>query len=575
MFPGRSAAPGIAIGKAFRVQHTSNTARQTENISASSVHEEQAKLDSAVERARLELREIINSTKKSLGQDESAIFEAHLMILEDPEFVAHARASIENQLLSAQSALQTRTEYFISTFEAMDSEYMRARAADVKDIGQRLQNHLSGQACIDLSNFSEDVVIVADELSPSEVSNLDTKFVRGLITEQGGRTSHVTIIARTLEIPMIVGAKDIVSKVSDGDLIVFDGEVGEAFVRPDAELLTKFVSQKKQVDALHFENKALIGEASITLDGRKVVLAGNIGTPRDLVVLKRHDAEGVGLFRTEFLFMDRASMPSENEQFEAYKEVLQGCMPHMVVIRTMDIGGDKELSYLKIEKEDNPFLGVRGIRLCLQNKPIFKTQLRAILRASHYGKLGIMFPMVSSLEELLEAKALLEEVRIELLKENVPVAKHLQVGVMIEVPAAALISDTLAKHCDFFSIGTNDLIQYCCAVDRMNKTLVPLYSPYHPGVLRLVYQVIQSAKKEQIWVGVCGEIAGNPNLALLLLGMGLDEFSMSPASILPIRKLFRSCSYSHLQSWVKEILELQSASQIEHRLTELLKTAHV
>lgn len=564
MFPGRSASPGIAIGKAVVIQHAPLVVEKR-NASADT---EIRRLHSAIETSKKDLQKILERAQKVMGPEEAAIFESHVMLLEDPEVLEQTVNKIKTENVNAEYAFKQVIDQFVAVFEAMEDEYMRSRAADVQDIGKRVLSHLSGRKMVDLSHFEEDVVLLTDDLSPSEFALMDLEHVTGFVTEKGGRTSHVAIMARTLEVPAVVGVKGITEQVGEGSLVAFDGDIGEVFVDPDQSMLTRFQDRKQKLEKLKMELKTLVGKPSVTADGHKVILAGNIGTPSDVPALKSNDAEGVGLYRTEFLYMDRSQMPSEEEQYTSYKTVLEACSPHMVVIRTLDIGGDKKLPYFKMDEEENPFLGNRAIRLCLQNKDMFRVQLRALMRASAHGNLAIMFPMISSLEELLEAKALLEDVRTELKSEGVKMLP-IQVGIMIEIPSAALISDVLAKHCDFFSIGTNDLIQYTCAVDRMNKNLESLYNPYHPGVLRLIKLVIDNAHKENKWVGVCGEVGGKLDLVPLLLGMGLDEFSMSPPSVLAVRKLVRSLNYASLKTKVADILASSTGEEVEKKLKNI------
>ena len=432
---------------------------------------------------------------------------------------------------------------FVSIFESMDNEYMRERAADIKDVTNRVLRHILGIKVVDLSALSEEVILIAHDLTPSDTATMNKNMVLGFLTDIGGRTSHTAIMARTLEIAAVVGLNDATEKIKDGDFVVFNGETGEVIVNPDKETINKYSQLKAKFDEEKEALKQLIGKASTTLDERHVELAGNIGSPNDLEGLLKNDAEGVGLYRTEFLYMDKEDdFPTEDEQYEAYKAVLEGMNGKPIVIRTLDIGGDKELKYFKMDEEMNPFLGYRAIRLCLDRTDIFKTQLRALYRASVHGKLRIMFPMISSLEELLKAKEILKEVLAEMDAEGIAYSNDVEVGMMIEIPSAAVISDILAKHVDFFSIGTNDLIQYTCAVDRMNQKISYLYNQFNPAVLRLIKMVIDNAHKEGKWVGMCGEAAGDQRMIPILLGMGLDEFSMSPISILPARKFITSVS---------------------------------
>lgn len=567
MFTGTSASPGIALGKALIVEHEELV---IEKKDINSAEEELNKFDSAIEKSIAELSEVKNKALEELGKEKAAIFEAHLMVLDDPELLKSTKDKITGENLNAEFAFKEIIDQFIAIFEAMDNEYMRERAADIKDVSGRVLRHILGKTVVDLATLEEEVILVAPDLTPSDTATMNKDKVLGFLTNIGGRTSHTAIMARTLEVPAVVGLKDITEKVNNGDFIVFNGESGEVIVNPDNETIDKYKELKSNYETMKKELEALMGEESISVDGRKVELAGNIGTPKDVEGLKNNDAEGVGLYRTEFLYMNRDSLPTEEEQYESYKSVLESMNQKPIVIRTLDIGGDKNLPYLKFEEEMNPFLGYRAIRLCLDKTDIFETQLRALLRASVYGNLRIMFPMISSLEELLEAKEILEKVKSDLDNEGIEYAKDIQVGMMIEVPSAAIISDILAKHVDFFSIGTNDLIQYTTAVDRMNEKIHYLYKPFNPAVLRLIKMVIDNGHKEDIWVGMCGEMAGDQKLIPILLGMGLDEFSMSPISILPARKLIRSLKYEETKEIASKVVNMSSAEEIEAYMEKVL-----
>ena len=449
-------------------------------------------------------------------------------------------------------------------FESMDNEYMRERAADIKDVTNRIIRHLLGIKIVDLAALEEEVILVAHDLTPSDTATMNKSKVLGFLTDIGGRTSHTAIMARTLEIAAVVGLTDITTKANDGDYIVFNGDTGEVILNPDEETIDKYTKLKNEFDEYRKSLELLKGKPSQTTDKRHVELAGNIGSPNDVEGLIKNDAEGVGLYRTEFLYMDKEDgFPTEEEQYEAYKAVLEGMDNKPIVIRTLDIGGDKELPYFDMEPEMNPFLGYRAIRICLDRKDIFKTQLRALYRASVHGTLRIMFPMISSLEELLAAKEVVAEVKEELKSEGIAYADNVEVGMMIEIPSAAVISDILAKHVDFFSIGTNDLIQYTCAVDRMNQKISSLYNQFNPAVLRLIKTVIDNAHAEGKWVGMCGESAGDQRMIPILLGFGLDEFSMSPISILPARKLITSVSYEDMKKFAGEVLAMGTAEEIK------------
>lgn len=561
MFKGTGASPGIAIGKVLVVEHSE---LEIEKRSIVDIDEEVTKFDRAVEISKEELTKVKEKALVELGEHEAEIFEAHLLVLEDPELIDSAKAKIRDEEVNADFALKEIRDMFVGMFESMDNEYMRERAADIKDVTNRIIRHLLGAKIVDLAALEEEVVLVAHDLTPSDTATMNKSKVLGFLTDIGGRTSHTAIMARTLEIAAVVGLTDITTKAKDGDYIVFNGDTGEVILNPDEEIMTKYTKLKTEFEEYRKSLELLKGKPSVTLDGRHVELAGNIGSPKDVEGLIKNDAEGVGLYRTEFLYMDKEdAFPTEEEQYEAYKAVLEGMYNKPIVIRTLDIGGDKELPYFEMESEMNPFLGYRAIRICLDRKDIFKTQLRALYRASVHGKLRIMFPMISSLEELLAAKEVVAEVKDELKAEEVAFADDVEVGMMIEIPSAAVISDILAKHVDFFSIGTNDLIQYTCAVDRMNQKISHLYNQFNPAVLRLIKTVIDNAHKEGKWVGMCGESAGDQRMIPILLGFGLDEFSMSPISILPARKLITSVSYEDMQNFANEVLSMGTAKEIK------------
>lgn len=559
-FKGTGASPGIALGKALVVEHKELVIEKRTIID---VDAEIAKLRDAVQVSKVELEKVKEKAAKELGEAEAEIFGAHLLVLEDPELTGAAEAKIADEKVNADFALNEIKEMFVAMFESMDNEYMRERAADIKDVTNRVLRHLLGIKVVDLSALDEEVVLVAHDLTPSDTATMNKKMVLGFLTNIGGRTSHTAIMARTLEIAAVVGLTDITENVKDGDFVVFNGDTGEVIINPDEETKAAYAAKKQAFEEEKKALELLKGKESVTLDGRRVELAGNIGTPNDIEGLIKNDAEGVGLYRTEFLYMDSDKLPEEDTQFEAYKAVLEGMSGKPIVIRTLDIGGDKKLDYLPLDEEMNPFLGYRAIRLCLDRTDIFKTQLRALYRASVYGKLRIMFPMISSLEELLQAKEIVKEVQAELDAEGIAYAKDVEIGMMIEVPSAAVISDVLAKHVDFFSIGTNDLIQYTTAVDRMNQKISYLYNQFNPAVLRLIKMVIDNAHKEGKWVGMCGEAAGDQMMIPILLGFGLDEFSMSPISILPARKLITSVNEADMKKFADEVLAMGTAEEIK------------
>ncbi|MDT2010524.1 phosphoenolpyruvate--protein phosphotransferase [Carnobacterium divergens] len=537
MLKGIAASDGVAIAKAYMLIEPDLSFNK---ITVEDSDSEVERLVKALDKAKEELEMIRQKAVESLGEEEAQVFDAHLMVLSDPELIGSIESNIKDNKVNAESGLKEVTDMFIGMFEGMeDNPYMQERAADIKDVTKRVLSHLLGVKLPSPSMINEEVIVVAHDLTPSDTAQLDRKFVKAFVTDIGGRTSHSAIMARSLEIPAIVGTKEITAKVKDGDMIVIDGLEGDVLVHPaDSDVKTYEAKAKAFADQKAEWNK-LKNEATVTLDGKHIELAANIGTPKDLVGVKDNGGEAVGLYRTEFLYMDSPDFPSEEDQFIAYKAVLEGMEGKAVVVRTMDIGGDKELPYLTLPHEMNPFLGYRAIRICLAQPDMFRTQLRALLRASVFGKLRIMFPMIATLGEFRQAKAMLMEEKAKLVSEGVSVADDIQVGIMIEIPAAAVIADKFAKEVDFFSIGTNDLIQYTMAADRMNERVSYLYQPYNPSILRLIKNVIDASHKEGKWTGMCGEMAGDQTAVPLLMGLGLDEFSMSASSILKTRSLMK------------------------------------
>ena len=565
MFKGIAASSGVSICKALVLKEVKYN---IEKKNIENVPKEIDSLHAALKLSREQLSNVKKITENKMGKDNAEIFEAHLLMLDDPELIGEIEGKIKNESLNAEFAVKSTVETFVSIFEQMDNEYMRERAADIRDIGKRLLNNLLGVVHRSISDLEDKCIIVTKDLTPSDTAQMDHEKVLGIVTDIGGSTSHSAIMARSLEIPAVVGLGNISEVVKEGDLLIIDGDEGLVIINPDIETLQRYKDKHEKNEQAKQELKKLMDTESITIDGRKVELAGNIGTPDNVLGVLKNGGEGIGLFRTEFLYMNKENFPSEEEQFNAYKAVLEGMRGKPVVIRTLDIGGDKKLSYLSIDEEMNPFLGYRAIRLCLDRKDIFKTQLRALLRASVYGNLKIMFPMISGLEELREAKAITWEVKQELIKEKIEVSEDIELGIMIEIPSAAVISDILAKEVDFFSIGTNDLIQYTVAVDRMNQKISYLYDPFNPAVLRLIKNVIDNAHKEGKWVGMCGEMAGDTRLTPVLLGFGLDEFSMSPSSILKVRKCITNFEYTKVKEVSDHILKLGTAREIENYIKE-------
>ncbi|SJZ62371.1 phosphoenolpyruvate--protein phosphotransferase [Garciella nitratireducens] len=566
---GIGASPGIAIGKAYVLTHQEIKVDQ-KNIEDKEIAKEQQKLEKAIEISKKQLQTIKEKAVSELGVSEAEIFKAHLLVLEDPEFIGQIQYSIENEKINAAYATQKIMEQFIKVFQSMDDAYFKERAADIKDVGTRLLKNILGIASQDLSMLEEDVVIFAHDLTPSDTAQMNKNRVLGFGTEIGGRTSHTAIMARSLEIPAVVGLKEVTQQAQQGDMVILDGLTGEVFLNPSQEVLQKYQSKKEMYENYRKELEKLKDLPAQTSDGHRVEIVGNIGTPKDVEGVLKNGGEGIGLYRTEFLYMDRESMPTEEEQFEAYKEVLENMEGKPVIIRTLDIGGDKKLPYLDTPEEMNPFLGWRAIRLCLENKEMFKTQLRAILRASVFGKALIMFPMISGVQEVRQAKELLEEAKKELEAENKKYDKDIKVGIMVEIPSAAVSADIIAKEVDFFSIGTNDLCQYTIAVDRMNEKISHLYQPLHPAILRLVKNVIDASHKERIFTGMCGEMAGDPISTLILLGLGLDEFSMSASSIPQIKKIIRSVSMEEAKQIAQEALSLSTSEEIKEMVEKKL-----
>ncbi|WP_027415907.1 phosphoenolpyruvate--protein phosphotransferase [Aneurinibacillus terranovensis] len=565
---GIAAASGYAMGPAFLLEEE-KVAVQKQTLSPDQVGAEVERFDSKVTQAIQELEVIKEKARKKLGDEEAEIFSAHILVLNDPEYIGAVREKITNEYINAEAALQEVTDNFIAIFESMDNEYMRERAADIRDVSSRVLHRLAGIEEKSLDDVSEPVVMIAHDLTPSDTAQLNRDKVAGFATNIGGRTSHSAIMARSMEIPAVVGLKNIVEQVKTGDYVVVDGSQGVVHVNPDEVTVASYKEKQRHFAARQAELNKLKDAHSVTADGHRVELVSNIGNPLDAVGAKKNGAEGIGLYRTEFLYMGRNEFPSEEEQFEAYKSVAEMFDKESpVVIRSLDIGGDKELPYLDLPKEMNPFLGYRAIRLCLDRTDIFKVQLRAILRASIYGNVKLMYPMISSLAELREANKVLDEVKDELTSKNIPFNRNMEVGMMIEIPAAAIIADQLAKEVDFFSIGTNDLIQYTMAADRMNERVSYLYQPFNPAVLRLINMVIQAAHKAGKWAGMCGEMAGNLTAIPILLGMGLDEFSMSASSILPARALMHRLSQSEVKPLAERVLQMESAEEIVRYVEE-------
>ena len=569
MITGIPASPGIVFGKAL-VLKEEKIVLDTQKISEDQVEAEVARFYAGREAAVEQLNSIHQRALKSLGEEKAAIFEGHLMILEDEELEEEIIDYLRSQKVNASVAASKIIDQQVEMLSEIDDEYLKERAGDIRDIGNRLIKNILGMHIVDLGDITEESILVAYDLTPSETAQLNLEKVLGFITDIGGRTSHTSIMARSLELPAIVGTNDVTARVNTGDYLILDAVNNRVYVNPtQAE-----IDELKTLEAKLAEEKAELAKLkdlpAVTLDGHKVDVVANIGTIRDCEGAHRNGAEGVGLYRTEFLFMDRDQLPSEEEQFIAYKEVVEAMEGRLVVLRTMDIGGDKELPYLNLPKEMNPFLGWRAVRIALDRREILHAQLRAVLCASAFGKLAVMFPMIISVEEIRELKSVLETLKAELRAEGKAFDENIQVGVMVETPSAAVNAKFLAKEVDFFSIGTNDLTQYTLAVDRGNELISHLYNPMSPSVLGLIKQVIDASHAEGKWTGMCGELAGDERATLLLLGMGLDEFSMSAISVPRIKKLIRHVNYQEVKALADEALQKPTAAEIEQLIQAFL-----
>ncbi len=563
MLKGIAASQGIAVAKVYKLEQPVLDITRVE----CDVDDQLAKLDAAFAKTVEDIEKIKEVASKSLAAEELAVFDAHLMMAGDPELRSQIEDMIKNEKVNAEFATEQVANMMVSIFESMDDAYMRERAADVKDVTFRLMCNICGKVIPNLATIDRPVIIVAKDLTPSDTGSLNKEFAKGFATEIGGRTSHSAIMARSLEIPAVVGVTGILDAAQDGDEVILDAINGEVILNPTPEQVADYEKRAEVFKAEKEALKALKDKESVSVDGHKVLLVGNIGSPKDAEGVVENGGEGVGLFRTEFLYMKSEDWPDEETQFQAYKAVMETMNGKPVVIRTLDIGGDKKLNYYTFEEEMNPFLGVRAVRFCLMRKDIFRTQLRALLRASAYGHLCIMFPMIATVNEFKEAKQCYEDARAELIAEGVAVGDKVEVGCMIEIPAAAVLADQLSKYADFFSIGTNDLIQYSMAADRMSQPVSYLYQPLNPSILRLVKMTIDGAHKNGKWCGMCGEMAGDELAAPLLLGLGLDEFSMSATSILNARKIITGLSYEEMKAMAEKAVACDTAEEV----TELVK----
>ncbi|WP_230621409.1 phosphoenolpyruvate-protein phosphotransferase PtsI [Aggregatibacter sp. Marseille-P9115] len=569
MISGIPASPGIVFGKAL-VLKEEKIVLDTQKIKESQIDAEIARFYEGRSAAVEQLNSIKDRAYASLGEEKAAIFEGHLMILEDEELEEEILDYLRSNKVNAAVAANVIIDQQVAMLSEIDDEYLKERAGDIRDIGNRLIKNILGMHIVDLGEINEEAILVAYDLTPSETAQLNLDKVLGFVTDIGGRTSHTSIMARSLELPAIVGTNNVTELVNTGDFLILDALNNAVYVNPSQDEIQRLKTLQAKLAEEKAELAKLKDLPALTLDGHSVDVVANIGTIRDVEGAERNGAEGVGLYRTEFLFMDRDQLPTEEEQFIAYKEVVEAMNGNLVILRTMDIGGDKELPYLNLPKEMNPFLGWRAIRIALDRREILNAQLRAVLRASAYGRLAVMFPMIISVEEIRELKSVIEELKVELRNEGKDFDENIQIGVMVETPSAAVNAKFLAKEVDFFSIGTNDLTQYTLAVDRGNELISHLYNPMSPSVLNLIKQVIDASHAEGKWTGMCGELAGDENATILLLGMGLDEFSMSAISVPRIKKLIRNVNYQDAKLLAEKALQQPTAAEIERLVADFL-----
>ena len=562
---GIGASEGVAIGKVLLFTEEEMIIPEVKDEN-STIEAELTKLEDGLKKSKTQLIAIREKVKEKMGEDKAAIFDGHIMLLEDEDLIMEVEDKIKGEGLPAAKALHDGINEYCEMISKLDDPYLRERAADLQDIGKRWVKNLLGIRIKDLSDLEPNTVVVTYDLTPSDTAQLDLENCVGFLTEVGGKTAHSAIMARSLELPAVVGIKGVLNEVKEGETVIMDGEEGELFLYPSPELIAEYVAKKEKLAAEKEELKKLISEEAVTTDGRKVDIWGNIGSPNDVDAVIASGATGIGLYRTEFLFMNSDHFPTEEEQYEAYKVVVQKMQGKPVTIRTMDIGGDKELPYLDLPKEMNPFLGYRAIRISLENKDMFKTQLKAILRASHYGQIKIMYPMISSVNEIRKANEILEECKNELDEIGQLFDRNIKVGIMVETPSTAIIAYKFAKEVDFFSIGTNDLTQYFLAVDRGNEMVSALYNSFNPAVLEAIQKVIDAAHNAGISVSMCGEFAGDKKATKLLLGMGLDSFSMSASSTLQVKKIIRSSSYAEAQKYRDIILQQDTPAEVLEKL---------
>lgn len=564
---GVAASPGIGIGKAF-VMKEESLAYELRKLAKSDVKKEIRRFQSAIDKTRHDILETRDRLLKVLGKSHAALIDVHLLILEDALFTKDVEKKITQEQMNAEAALVMVLEHISHTFDQLGDEFFRQRKDDVQDVGKRVMRHLLGKQSVGLAHLKDRSIIIAHDLAPSDTLSMRDDLVEGFATDIGGRTSHTAILAQGLEIPAVVGLREITSKVRSGDMLIVDGSAGLVVINPTMTMLENYRKAREIQLAERRELEKLRDLPAQTPDGRRVVLASNLESPDEVKAALGHGAEGIGLYRTEFMYLNRNTLPTEEEHYQNYVTVAKQMLPYSVIIRTLDLGGDKlaPLGVSGLTPEQNPFLGLRGIRLCLRYPELFKLQLRAILRASTEGKLKIMYPMITSIDELKQANVILEEVRRELRAKNVSFDPSVEVGVMIETPSAAVVADLIAKEADFLSIGTNDLIQYTLAVDRVNENVASLYNPLHLGVLRLINNVVEASHKAGRWVGMCGEMAGDPTFTRILLGMGLDEFSVAAAAVPRIKSLIRETTLVDAKKLAQEILQSTDQEAVQKRL---------
>jgi len=574
VFRGIAASPGIAMGKVYILEKEDLPILKYK-IKKEQVEKEIERFKEAVEESKKQLEEIKERVKKKIGIRESYIFQAHLSILEDPLLIDSTIERIKKERLNAETSLRNTFKAFPKKFASAQAGFIQERFRDVEDIGERILRNLLNKPTFTLSHLEESIIIVAYDLAPSDTASMQKGKILGFATDIGGRTSHTAIMARSLEIPAVVGMGDITQKVKPGSIIILDGNTGRVIINPTPSQIEKYQKEEEEFFSYKKKLEALKTLPAQTLDGREIELGVNIAGSEEIDIALKDGAEGVGLFRTEYLYMNRTTLPSEEEQLKAYKTVAHKTTPNTVIIRTLDLGGDKFISHFPVPKQINPFMGWRAIRLCLERVDIFKVQLRAILRASQFGKVKIMYPMISGIEEIRKADQILSEVKEELKKDGLSFAEDIEVGAMIEIPSAAIIADLMAKEVDFFSLGTNDLIQYSLAVDRVNEKVAYLYQPLHPTILRLVDNIVKCAHRENIWVGACGEMSSDPLFALILLGLGVDEFSVSPTSLLEIKKVIRGIRWEETEEIASKLLKLSTSYEArrfaQRRLSKKIK----